>query len=113
MGSEAGVKKSISRPKTEIDVSNLLTQHTLSTEGKLIEEVELRPSEQARVFLGHFKLHEIPKGYSVALSPKTIEDEEIIRQITRLELQDGKYELILHIANYSGKTVSAEVWQSS
>lgn len=114
MGSKVeGAKKIISRPEVEVDVSNLLIRHALVYEGKFIEEVELRPGEQARVFLGHFKPHDIPEGFSVMVSPETIEDEEVIQQITKLEFQDGRYELILHIANYSGKVVSAEVWKPS
>lgn len=104
-------KKLIPRPETEIDVSDLLVQHAPSREGQFIEEVELKPSEQARVFLGVFKSDETPKGFSVTQSPKTVEDEEIIKQITKLELQDERYELILHIANYSSHVVSAEVWK--
>lgn len=104
-------KKLIPRPETEIDVSDLLMQHTPKHEGKFIEEVELKPSEQARVVLGVFKSSEMPEGFSVALSPQTVEGEEIIKQITKLELQDERYELILHIANYSSNVVSAEVWR--
>ena len=103
-------KRPILRPETEVDVSSLLTQHIPTNEGRFIEEVELQSSEQARVFLGLFEPHATPEGFSVVLGPKSVEEDEVVKQITRLELENGQYELVLHLANYSAKAVSAEVW---
>lgn len=109
MGSKVASLKLISQPDQGIDATDLLSQHEVNQNSDLLEEVELRSGEQTRVFLGVFKSPYIPKGFSISLSPNTIEDEEIVQQITKLELQDKQYEFILHIANYSSKAVSAEV----
>lgn len=109
MGSKVASLKLISRPDQEIDATDLLSRYEVNQNSDLLEEVELRSGEQARVFLGVFKSPYIPKGFSISLSPNTIEDDEIVQQITKLELQDKQYEFILHIANYSSKVVSAEV----
>ncbi len=109
MVSKVADMKFLSRPEMEVDVSDLLIQYKDNQNNSLVEEVELKQGEQARIFLGIFKPRDIPKGFSVLLSPKSVDPEEIIKQITKLELQDNHYELILHIANYSSKVVSAEV----
>jgi hypothetical protein len=103
------IKRPMSRPETEVDVSDLLIRHTPANEGKIIEEVELKSGEQTRVFLGLFESHVTPKGFSIVLDPKTVDNDEVIKQITKLELENGYYELVLHLANYSAKVVSIEV----
>jgi len=74
-----------------------------------ISMVEVKSKEQPRVSLGTFNDHNPPKGFAIHISPDP-EPDAIVTQVTRLD--DGEdYELVLHIANYGNKTVSAEVWQ--
>lgn len=94
-------------PRAEIDVSYLLEHHDGLSVGDRISEIEVRPGEQTHISLGDYDPANMPKGFDIALHP-SIEDGDIIRQITRLEHQ-GVCELVLHIANYNDKTVSIKV----
>jgi len=60
--------------------------------------------------LGHFTTAHPAKGFSITLNPEPDSPEAVVIEIT--PLGTAKHcELILHIANYSDKTMSAEVWQ--
>lgn len=72
-------------------------------------EIEVRPKEQPHMSLGNFNNISPPKGFTIHISPDP-EPDDIVTQVTRLG-EDDNYELVLHIANYGNKTVSAEVWQ--
>lgn len=74
-----------------------------------IGEIEVKPKEQPHMSLGNYSDEKPPKGFAVHVSPDP-DPEAIVTQVTRLE--DGSnYELVLHIANYGNRTVSAEVWR--
>lgn len=96
-------------PRSELDASYLLFRHESHHENKPVGEVEIRPCDQVHMSLSIFDRASIPKGYSVQIIPR-IESDAIVMQITSLGT-DEEYELILHVANYGDKTVSAEVWQ--
>jgi hypothetical protein len=100
----------ISEPRTEVDMSRLLMQHPPTHPTTLISEVEIKPGEQTHVSLGNYDEQSTPKGFSLELNAP-VENADIIKQITKLEFNDNQYELVLHIANYSTKTISAEIWQ--
>lgn len=72
-------------------------------------EIEVRSKEQPHMSLGNFNDVNPPKGFAIHISPDP-DPEAIVTQITRLG-EDDDYELVLHIANYGNKTVSAEVWE--
>lgn len=74
-----------------------------------IGEIEVKSKEQPHMSLGNYRTAHPPKGFAIHISPDP-EPDAIVTQITRLE-SDGKFELVLHIANYGNKTISAEVWQ--
>lgn len=112
MGTKAiDTKQTFSKPKIGINTPELLTEHL--RDGRFIEEVELKEGEQTRVFLGAFNPNEIPSGFCVQLSSNATDENDIVKQVTRLELQDGRFEFILYIANYSSKATSVEIWRSS
>lgn len=106
----ADMRHVLSTPRTGMDASNLLVQDLHG--GRFLEEVELRIGEQTRVFLGVFDPNNVPSGFSVKLN-SNISDDEVVKQITKLQLQDKKCEFILSIANFSNKAISAEIWRSS
>ena len=71
--------------------------------------IEVKEREQSHVSLGDYSASHPPKGFAIRITPDP-EPDAIVTQITRLE-NDKEYELVLHIANYGDRTVSAEVWQ--
>ena len=72
-------------------------------------EIEVKSKEQPHMSLGNFSYANPPKGFAIHINPDP-DPEAIVTQVTRLG-EDDSYELVLHIANYGNKTVSAEVWQ--
>ncbi|MDN5274740.1 MAG: hypothetical protein JWP06_641 [Candidatus Saccharibacteria bacterium] len=96
-------------PRNELDASHLLFRHGSHHTSKPVGEVEIKPCDQVHVSLGNFDKTNMPKGYSVQITPR-LEPDAIVTQITSLET-DEECELVLHVANYGDKTVSAEVWQ--
>lgn len=103
-------KVPISNPRIEVDVSDLLIKQALNHSNDLIGEVEVKPGEQTHITLGNYDSHNTPKGFSIEFSPSSV-DNEIVKQVTKLALNNNHYELVLHIANYSDKTVGAEIWR--
>ncbi len=100
----------IKRLRSESEASHLITIVPEALKYKHpIGEVEVKSKEQPHISLGNFTYTNPPKGFAIHITPDP-EPEAIITQITRLG-EDDTYELVLHIANYGDKTVSAEVWQ--
>jgi hypothetical protein len=66
--------------------------------------------EQQRIALGDFTKASPPKGFSVELTPDPNPAGSVITEITSLGTAKH-YKLVLHIANYGTKVVTAEVWQ--
>jgi hypothetical protein len=73
-------------------------------------EIKVRPQEQQRISLGSFTATKPPKGFSVGFAPNPDPAGSVVTEITSLG-SDSKYELVLHLANYGNKTVTAKVWQ--
>lgn len=98
------------RPRIETDVSHLIQRRDDIPMSNHVSEVEVRPGEQMRLSLGIYDAKDEPKEFNVVVSPES-EDGDVIRQIARLDLQKGEYELILYIASYSSRMTSVEIWQ--
>lgn len=94
------------RPQS--DASYLLVKHG-AVEKEPIAEIEVKPREQSHISLGNFDSHHPPKGFAIHINPEP-ETEAITTQIISFGT-DQEYELVLHIANYATKTISAEVWR--
>lgn len=96
--------------RSESEASHLIVKGPNPPKGAhLIGEIEVRSKEQPHMSLGNFNSMNPPKGFTIHISPDS-DPDDIVTQVTRLG-EDDDYELVLHIANYGNKTVSAEVRQ--
>lgn len=75
----------------------------------IIGEMEIRPGIQSHMSLGNFPHHYSPRGFCIKVDPDP-EPDDLVAQTTRLDHKNA-YELILHVANYGDRTLTAEVWQ--
>lgn len=99
----------ITNLRSESEASHLITLTEVPLNRHPIGEIEVKSKEQPHMSLGNFSDTSIPKGFAIHISPDP-EPGDIVTQVT--QIGDGKhYEMVLHIANYGNKTVSAEVWQ--
>lgn len=78
------------------------------TTKQAIGKVQVKAGQQGRVILGTYNKAKPPKGFSIAVTP-TPQDDAIVTQVTSLDINSEKYELILNIANYGDDTIVAEV----
>lgn len=92
------------------DTSHLLVERQSQIFTKLVGRLDLKPRDQQRISLGHFTAAHPAKGFSIALNPEQESSDAVVTHITPLGMAN-RYELILHITNYSDTAVSAEVWQ--
>jgi hypothetical protein len=74
-----------------------------------IGEIEVRPSEQAYMPLGHFQQNELPIGFSLQLNPQNTPASVVTSIISESDV-DGYPEYSLRIHNRSDIMVSVEVW---
>lgn len=103
-------KVPISTPRTELEVSHLLEKDSQDRFNNLLAEVEIKPVEQTHISLGNYSPDHVPQGFSLKSHPE-LSDGELITQITKLEHENGEYELVLHVANYGERTISIEIKQ--
>lgn len=94
----------------DMNATHLISDAPRPKQAKLIEKLEVKPSEQQRILLGNFTGDKPPKGFSVEVTPDPNPTGSLLTEVTSLGTP-GRYKLIMHIANYGTKTVSAEVWQ--
>lgn len=100
----------ISNLRSESEASHLMTTVSKALDNRHpLGEIEVKSKEQPHMSLGNFNDANPPKGFAIHISPDP-DPEAIVTQVMRLG-EDDDYELVLHIANYGNKTVSAEVWQ--
>jgi hypothetical protein len=100
----------ITKLRSESEASHLIVKEFDSSKNtQPIGEIEVKSNEQPHISLGNYKAASPPKGFAIHINPDP-EPETIITQITSLGTGD-EYELVLHVANYGDKTVSAEVWR--
>jgi len=95
--------------RSESEASHLLTTLEVPLKGHPIGEIEVKSKEQPHISLGNFSSASPPKGFAIHITPDP-EPGDIVTQVTRIG-DEKHYEMVLHIANYGNKTVSAEVWQ--
>ncbi|MGH7158376.1 MAG: hypothetical protein ACREGD_04910 [Candidatus Saccharimonadales bacterium] len=88
----------------------LLKDNPKNKQTQLIECLIVKPGEQARTRLGSFTQENPPKGFSVELNPDPDPPNSVVTKITSMG-NSRQYALVLHVANYSNKTIKAEVRQ--
>jgi len=93
----------------DLNATHLISDARHSKEARLIEIIELKPTEQQRIPLGTFKEDNPPKGFSIEITPDPNPEGSVLTEVTSLGTSK-QYKLILHITNYGINTVSAEVW---
>jgi hypothetical protein len=87
-----------------------ITSGSPRLESRPIAEIEVKPNEQPHMSLGSFTDGNLPKGYVIELSPDPEPPESVVTQIMQVGTHEN-FDLILHIANYGNRTISAEVHQ--
>lgn len=103
-------KVPIPNPRVELEMSHLLEKYSRDHFSRLLAEVEIKPVEQTHISLGNYSRDQIPQGFALKLHPE-LSSDELVTQITKLEHENGGYELVLHVANYGERTISIEIWQ--
>jgi hypothetical protein len=94
----------------DMNASQLITAAPRHEQAALVEKLNVKPGEQRRVALGSFTKDDPAKGFSIDLSPDPTPVDSIVTEVSSLGTP-RRYRLVLHIANYGNKTVSAEVWR--
>ncbi|MGH7157466.1 MAG: hypothetical protein ACREGD_00080 [Candidatus Saccharimonadales bacterium] len=94
----------------DIEANHLIRDVPRSKHAHFIERIDVKPGEQLRVLLGSFSTENSPKGFSIALNPDPKPLGSVVTQVTSIETPK-QHKLILHIANYSNKAITAEVWR--
>jgi hypothetical protein len=94
----------------DMNATHLISDAPRPKQAKLIEKLEVKPSEQQRILLGNFTGDKPPKGFSVEVTPDPNPAGSLLTEVTSLGTP-GQYKLIMHIANYGAKTINAEVWK--
>lgn len=77
---------------------------------KYVGTLHVSPQQQLQLSLGYFGVDNPGKGFSVELEP----DPEPLGSVVTEILSVGstkQHELILNVANYGQRAVSAKVWQ--
>jgi len=75
-----------------------------------VGEVKVEPYEQQHTSLGFFTRRSQLKGFAVELKPDPDPENSVVTQVTPLGSAQ-RYELVLHVANYGNKTITANIWQ--
>jgi len=96
--------------QTDIEANHLIKEGPPSSQARLIERLVVKPGEQPRIALGNFTEHNTPKGFSIEINPDPHPAGSVITQVTSLGTTK-RYKLLLLIANYGTKTITAEVRQ--
>lgn len=84
------------------------TKSTVFT--KFVGRLRVAPQQQARLSLGVYGTGRHEKGFSVELKPTPDPDESVVTQVFSIGSSE-RHELVLNIANYGDRTVTADVWQ--
>ncbi len=74
----------------------------------MIWDVNVKAKDQPHLSLGQYDAMHVPKGFAIHITPYP-EPDTIVTQVNLLERPD-EYELVLSIANYGDKTITAQVW---
>lgn len=92
------------------DTSHLLAEKQSQIFTKLVGRLDLKPRDQQRMSLGHFTTAHPAKGFSITLNPEPETPDAVVTHITPLGTAK-QYELVLHVANFSDKSLTVEVWR--
>lgn len=92
-----------------LNATHLINNTPRSKKASLIEEIELKPTNQRRISLGSFTKNSPPKGFSVEITPDPNPEGSVLTEVTSLGTSK-RYKLVMHITNYGISTVNAEVW---
>ncbi|GAA3894245.1 hypothetical protein GCM10023084_53850 [Streptomyces lacrimifluminis] len=102
-------KQPVPVPRRESEASQFL-QPKPDQESRPIVVFEVPPKKKDHISLGDFTDDEPPIGFSIEIAPD-LNPKDVDAQITKLSAEYDEYELVLHVANHSGKTVNVEVQQ--
>ncbi|MET0779803.1 MAG: hypothetical protein ABWY71_03130 [Candidatus Saccharimonadales bacterium] len=94
----------------DINATNLISSAPRRRQAKLIAQLEVKLGEQQHITLGSFTEASPPKGFSIELTPDPNPAGSVVTEITSLGTAK-RYKLVLHIANYGTRAVSAKIWQ--
>jgi hypothetical protein len=94
----------------DLNATHLISDAPRSKQANLIEKIEVKPSEQRRILLGSFAGDNPPKGFSVEVTPDPNPIGSVLTEVTSVGTSK-RYKLVMHIANYGTRTISAEVWR--
>lgn len=93
----------------DMNTTHLISNVPPHKQAHLIEEIEVKPSEQRRIALGSFTEDNPPNGFSTEITPEPNPAGSVLTEITSLGTSE-RYRLVLHAANYGVKNVSIKVW---
>lgn len=93
-----------------MNATHLISKEPRNKQAALIEKLEVKPGEQRRVALGSFAKDNPAKGFSIEFKPDPAPADSVVTQVSALGTSK-RHRLVMHIANYGTKTVSAEVWR--
>lgn len=93
-----------------MNATHLISDAPRNKQATLIEKLDVKPGAQRRVALGKFDKDNPAKGFSIELKPDSVPADSVVTQVSALGTSN-QYRLVMHIANYGTKTVSAEVRQ--
>ncbi|HSX31411.1 MAG TPA: hypothetical protein VLE99_05845 [Candidatus Saccharimonadales bacterium] len=77
---------------------------------RFVGKLDLLPQQQSRLSLGMFSSDRPAKGFSIGLSPEPDYEDSLVTQVLSIG-GEKRHELILQIANYGNRKISAEIWQ--
>ncbi len=98
------------KSEPEFDASYLIASGIGNRQGKLICTIDVQPRDQSRVSLGKFTSDDKLKGFSIEITPEPDSPDSIVTHITNLGTS-SQSRLVLHIANFGDKAISADVRQ--
>ena len=94
----------------DINATHLISDTPRHRQAKLITENGVKIGEQQRITLGSFTAASPPKGFSIELTPDPNPVGSVVTEVTSLGTSK-RYKLVLLIANYGTKAVTAKIWQ--
>ncbi|WP_314410144.1 hypothetical protein [Streptomyces sp. DSM 40484] len=100
-------KQPVPVPRRESEASRFLRSKP-HQEGRPIMVLEVPSRDQYHASLGDYTVDAPPIGFSIEITPDH-NPKDVDAQITKLSAEYDEYELVLHVANRSGKTVNVEV----
>ena len=109
-GSESSQEQKTTLKNFDFDIGTIpiINNTPLHQKLDLVGEIELKPGEQRRIFLGNFTKEDSPKGFSVGFVPDPDPAGSMITEVNCLGTVNS-YKLIMHAANYGMRAIKMEV----